>query len=274
MIHSGRSHATKIASSARSMRRMVIEMCKERGGYAGQGIALSDVIAALYFNAMRREDDGSYKDRFVLSNGHDSIAVYAALAEIGVYSRDELLSYGADGSPIDMAPVEGALGFEITTGSLGQGLSQAAGIALGERLRGRDTDVYCLISDGELQEGHIWESVMFAAHHKLDNLILMIDNNDLQVDGRASEVMGVEPVPQKFEAFGWSTARIDGNDVDQIVSAFAMAKTSVKPFAIVCDTKLCAGVPSLQKQYARAHYIEAEPAIWEKALAELEEERV
>ena len=261
-----------LAGKARSIRRTVIGMCRERGGYAGQGIALAELAACVYFDEMRTAPDGSFADRFVLSNGHDAIAIYAALAELGTYGREELLTYGADGSRIEMSPIEGSPGFEITAGSLGQGPSQAAGIAYGERLRGRDVRIYCLLSDGELQEGNVWEAAMFAGHHQLDNLVLLIDNNNLQADGFTATILGVEPVPEKFQAFGFAARRVDGNSISEVLDAFAEARvTKGKPFAMVCDTKLFQGVPSLQKKYPLAHYFVTDQKEWDAALAELEQ---
>lgn len=260
----------EVQQRARSMRRTVIEMCRDGGGYAGQGIALADIVAALYFSVMRKNPEGDFTDRFVLSNGHDSIAVYAALHELGVFGIDELRTYRQDGSRVVQSPVEGDIGFEITAGSLGQGLSQAVGIALGERARGTDAQVYCLMSDGELQEGNVWEAVMAAAHFRLGNLVAIIDNNHLQADGVTDEIMSVEPVPEKFEAFGWHAVRLNGNDVDAVLGAFEDAmRVGDRPVALVCETELCAGVASLQKDYKTAHYFSAPQEVWERALAEL-----
>ncbi len=137
-------------------RRRVIDMCMGRGqGYAGQGLALADVLAHLYFRVMRRRPDGSFLDRFVLSTGHSAIGLFAILGEVGLYEQEELRTYGQPGSRIEESPLEGTPGFEITGGSLGQGLSQAVGMALGERLHGTGANIYCLVSDGELQEGQI-----------------------------------------------------------------------------------------------------------------------
>ena len=163
----------EIGERARAIRRTVIEMCRGRGqGYAGQGLGLADLVACLFFQEMR---DGL--DRFVLSTGHSAIVLFAALHEQGLYELDELRTYGMDGSRIEESPLEGTPGFEITGGSLGQGLSQAVGIALGERLQGRNARVYCLVSDGELQEGQTWEACMAASHYRLHNLVLLVDNN-------------------------------------------------------------------------------------------------
>jgi len=174
---------------AAKMRRNVVDICMQRGGYAGQGVALSDVGACLYFDEMRPDGDGWYHDRFVNSNGHDTIINFAAMAEMGIYTMEELRTMGADGSPIDQSPIEGARGFEITS-SLDTGVSQAAGIALGERKKGSDKRAICLLSDGELHEGSVWEAFMFAAHYKLSNFII-IDNNDLGATGKTSD--GADP---------------------------------------------------------------------------------
>lgn len=261
----------RLRQIAHRIRRNVIEICRQRGGYAGQGVALADLVACLYFHELRPDGSGWFHDRFVLSNGHDAIACYGALEVHGAYTMEALRSYNADGTAVDMSPIEGQLGFEITAGSLGQGPSQAAGIAYGERLRGSDRRVYCLLSDGELQEGNVWEAAMFAAHHRLDNLVWLIDNNDLQASGATSRVLGVEPVPQKLAAFGFEAQRVDGQSVEAILAAFAHARrTTGRPFAMVCDTRLFHGIPVLQQSYAQAHYMDVPDAVWQRALDALD----
>lgn len=256
---------------ALKMRRNVIDICMQRGGYAGQGVALADLGASLYFHELRSDGKGWYEDVFVNSNGHDAIMCYSAFAEQGLYTIEDLRTYNADGTKVDMSPCEGQRGFVITMGSLGQGPSQAAGIAYGERLKGSGKRVYCLLSDGELQEGNVWEAAMFAAHHKLDNLCFMIDNNDLQAGGSPKKILGVEPVPEKFEAFGFAARRIDGNSIPDILAAFEEARnTSGKPFAIVCDTKLFQGCDYMQERFPAAHYMSGTPEHWNAALAELD----
>ena len=157
------SRVTALELMAAKIRRNVLDICIQRGGYAGQGVALADIAACLYFDEMRADDAGWFHDRFVLSNGHDAIMTYGALAEHGSYSMVDLRTYNADSTKVDQSPIEGQLGFEITAESLGQGPSQAAGIAWGERMKGNDKRIYCLFSDGELQEGNVWEAAMFAA---------------------------------------------------------------------------------------------------------------
>ena len=258
--------STALARRAHSIRRTVLEMCRGRGqGYAGQGLALADLMACLYFDELRPG-----RDRFVLSTGHSAIAVFAALHELGLYELEELRTYGMDGSRIEESPLEGTPGFEITGGSLGQGLSQACGLALGERFRGGDGRVYCLVSDGELQEGQIWEAAMFAGHHRLDNLVLLVDNNAMQADGATRDVMNVEPIPEKLRAFGFAAHRIDAHSITEILTAFSDARaTRGEPTALVCETLPGKGVPSLER-YNKVHYIRATPDLWERALAELD----
>ena len=265
-------NVAELEARARSIRRTVLRMCRARGGYAGQGIALADLGACVYFSEMRQDGAGEYHDRYVLSNGHDAIVTYAALYEYGIYSMEELVTYGAPGSRIEMSPCEQAVpGFEMTAGSLGEGPSQSAGIAYGEKLRGSDRRVYCLLSDGELQEGNVWEGVMFAAHHRLDNLVLLIDNNDMQASGSTSDVLGVEPVPEKFRAFGFEAKRVNGNDVREILDALDLARqTKGKPFALIADTRLFHGTPSLQAKYPKAHFLRAPAEEIDAAIAELE----
>ncbi len=255
---------TTLAERAHAIRRTVLEMCRGRGqGYAGQGLGLADLMACLYFSELR---DGL--DHFVLSTGHSAIAVFAALHERGLYELDELRTYGMDGSRIEESPLEGTPGFEITGGSLGQGVSQAVGMALGERLRGRGGRVYCLVSDGELQEGQVWEAFMSAGHYRLDNLVVMVDNNHMQADGATSDVMTVEPVPEKLEAFGFAARRVDANSIDEVGAAFAWAKEQDAPVALVCENLPGKGVPSFEV-YEKVHYIRAADAVWAKALEEL-----
>jgi len=256
---------------ALKMRRNVIDICMQRGGYAGQGVALADLGASLYFHELRPDGKGWYRDVFVNSNGHDAIMCYSAFAEQGLYTMEELRTYNADGTEVDMSPCEGRRGFVITMGSLGQGPSQAAGIAYGERVRGSDKRVYCLLSDGELQEGNVWEAAMFAGHHKLDNLVLLIDNNDLQAGGHTRNILSVEPVPEKFEAFGFKARRVNGNSIPEILDAFEEARaTKNKPYAMVCDTRLFHGNPYMQTRFPTAHYVQADMETWKAALAELD----
>jgi transketolase len=261
---------TDLPATARRVRRRVLEMCLGRGqGYAGQGMALADVLTHLYFRAMRRNPDGTYLDRFVLSTGHSAIALFAVLGELGVYTDDELRTYGQPGSRIEESPLEGTPGFEITGGSLGQGLSQAVGMALGERLRASGARVYCLISDGEMQEGQIWEAAMSAGHFRLSNLTLMVDNNHIQADGATEDVMSVEPVVERLTAFGFDTVRIDAHDHAALENALPReVPEGGGPRAVVLETVPGKGAPTFERHH-KVHYLRLGPDVWQTAIAEL-----
>ena len=265
------SSTHKLDLIAARIRRNVLEICKQRGGYAAQGVALADIAAVLYFYELRPDENGWFHDRFVLSNGHDAIMTYASLAETGHYKMDDLRTINQDGSWVDQSPIEGQLGFEITAGSLGQGPSQAAGLAWALRNKGSDARVYCLFSDGELQEGNVWEATMFAAHQKLSNLCYIIDNNDMQASGHTSEVLGVEPVNNKFEAFGFKARRVSGTNIAELIDAFTEARTTAdQPYALICDTKLWDGINCLQKALPMAHYTAQNAVDWDAGFAEIE----
>ena len=211
------------------------------------------------------------RDRFLLSTGHYSIGLYAALAEAGVISIDELNTYGADGSRLEMAGSDFTPGFEMTGGSLGHGLPQGVGMALGLRLGGRNGRIFVMLSDGELQEGVTWEAAMAGAHYNLDHLFAFIDCNNQQADGSPSDVLNIEPVPDKWSAFGWDTQRINGNDIDAIVAGIEHAKQQVgRPHAIVMDTLMGKGVPLFETR-EKAHFIRVETGEWQQAREQLEE---
>lgn len=261
---------TELEIIAAKIRLNTLEICRHRGGYAAQGVALADVAAALYFDELRSDGSNWFHDRFVLSNGHDAIMTYAALAESGHYKMDDLITYNADGSWVDQSPIEGQLGFEITAGSLGQGPSQAAGLAWALRQQQSDARVYCLFSDGELQEGNVWEGAMFAGHQKLDNLCYIVDNNDMQASGHAADVMTVEPVHDKFAAFGFETRRISGTNMQELLDVFDEARACKnKPFVMICDTRLWDGIECLQRALPMAHYTATKAVDWDAGVAEM-----
>ena len=260
---------TPVASHdvARRIRQLVVAMCRGRGqGYAGQGLELADALGVLFADRLRR-DGPQLHDRFVLSTGHSAIALYAALVTIGVYGEDEVLSYGADGSEIEESPLETAPGFEVTGGSLGQGPSQAAGMALGERMAGRDVRVVCQLSDGELQEGAVWEAFMFAGHHRLANLTFFVDCNGEQADGATAEILDVEPLVDKLRAFGLEAVRLNGHDHAALTRAFDDAFASPDPCVLVLDTVPGKGVPTLE-HYEKVHYVRVDEDVWSRAAQE------
>ena len=254
----------ELQARALAVRRRVLDMVVALGhGYVGQGLGIADVLTTLYFselNVTRARSatewlDDPDRDRFVLSIGHYAIGLFAALAELGVYSDDEPRTYGQDGSLVEQNATEFARGFEVTGGSLGQGLSQAVGMALGGRLGRRPFRVYALVSDGELQEGQVWEALAAAAHYGLDNLVALFDVNNLQADGPPASVMTIEPVHERLRSFGWHVDRIDGNDIPALLAAFGEARaTRGRPSAIVCDTLPGKGVPSIEAR-EKVHYV-------------------
>jgi transketolase len=270
------ANAPTLSQRARNIRRNALRMGEVQGqGYIAQALDIADVLAVVYFHAMRfRPEEPSWedRDRFLLSNGHYAIALYAALIEAGIVPEAELETYGFDESRLPMSGMASYTpGMEMSGGSLGLGLSIAVGMGLGLKRKGSSSRVYTLFSDGELDEGSKWEAMMSAAHHKLDNLIAIIDVNNQQADGPSKQMMGFEPLVDKLEAFGWFVRRVDGNDLDAVVAAFDAARshTEQQPRVIVADTLMGKGVPFLE-QREKNHFIRVEPHEWQLALAELD----
>jgi transketolase len=273
------TNAPGIAERAYQIRRNALRMGEVQGqGYIAQALDIADVLAAAYFHAMRyRPEDPSWegRDRFLLSNGHYAIALYAALIEAGIVPQAELETYGFDESRLPMSGMAAYTpGMEMSGGSLGLGLSIAVGRALGLKRKGSEARVYTLFSDGELDEGSVWEAIMSASHFKLDNLIAIIDVNNQQADGASSQIMAFEPLVDKLKAFGWFVQRVDGNDLDAVVAAFDAAKyhAEPKPRMIVADTLMGKGVSFLE-QREKNHFIRVEPHEWQLAIKELDTRR-
>ncbi len=261
-----------LKSRAKAMRRHMLVMARGPGqGYVGQGLGIADVLAALYFHELRYDPadlQAPDRDRFLLSTGHYSIALWAALAEAGIIPLDELTTYGADDSRLAMSTLDSTPGVEIIGGSLGHGLGQGLGIALGTRLAGSPARVFVELSDGEMQEGATWEAAMAASHFALDRLIALIDCNGIQADGPV--VLDMEPVAGKWRAFGWDTQEIDGNDMAAIVAALHSARElRGKPHAIVLRTLPGKGSSTLERR-EKAHFVRVEPGEWDLLLAEIE----
>ncbi len=210
-------------------------------GHTGGSLSATDIMTALYFAKMKydpKKPDWKGRDFFILSKGHAAPVLYTTLAHAGFIETSELCTLRKLGSRLQGHPDSKYLpGVEISTGSLGQGLSVACGVALAHKLNKATNRVYAVLGDGELQEGQIWEAAMTGAHYKLDNLCILVDNNGLQIDGPVAKVMGVEPIADKWRAFGWDVQDIDGHDMAQIVAALDKAETvKGKPSAIVCRT--------------------------------------
>jgi transketolase len=268
-----------LAERAYRIRRHALRMGAVQGqGYIAQALGVADVLAVAYFHAMRyRPDDPHWegRDRFLLSIGHYAIALYAALIEAGILPEEEIETYGADDSRLPMSAMAGYTpGLEITGGSLGHGLGIAVGFCLGLKRKKSKAFVYDLFSDGELGEGSTWEAALSAAHWRLDNLIGIVDVNNQQADGPSSEVTGLEPLVSKWEAFGWHTERVDGNDIDTLVAAFdrARALKEPRPRMIICDTKMAKGVPFLEER-EMTHFLRVDEGEWAQALAVLDASR-
>jgi len=242
----------ELEQHALALRRHVVRMVARRGlGYLLQGLGAADVFTALYFAELRLDPaDTSWadRDRFILSTAHNTAVFYATLAQRGLIPASALDEYLTDGSPFEVNASEriGPL-VEATCGSLGQGLSVGMGMALGLRLRGRDSRVFVLLGDGELQEGQVWEAAMSAAGHRLGNLCLIIDRNEMQVEGHTDQVVPMEPIADKWMAFGWRTLTVDGNSLPEVLSALATARaTRDRPTCIVARTITGKGVPFLE----------------------------
>ncbi len=224
-----------------------------KSGHPGGSLSAADVLTYLYFKRMRIDPsrpDMEDRDRFVLSKGHAAPALYSVLAQRGFFDPEELKTLRHIGSRLQGHPnMNLTPGVDMSTGSLGQGVSTAAGMALGAKLKGSDVRVYALLGDGELQEGQVWEAMMFAAHNKLDNLVVMVDNNNLQIDGPITEVMSPYPIDEKLAAFGLFVQTVDGHDFDALEAAFDRAEQEKgRPSAIVLRTVKGKGVSFMENQ--------------------------
>ncbi|WP_027612760.1 transketolase [Pseudomonas sp. URIL14HWK12:I6] len=272
-----RASSTTLVQRAHNIRRHALRMGQVQGqGYVGQALGAADLLAVSYFHALNYKPEApewEQRDRFYLSIGHYAIALYAALIEAQIIPLDELETYGSDNSRLPMSGMAAYTpGMEITGGSLGQGLGIAVGACLGLKRKQSASFVYNLLSDGELNEGSTWEAVMSASHWKLDNLIAIVDVNNQQADGHSSEVLAFEPIVDRWQAFGWFTQRVDGNDLDALVKAFDTARShpGAQPRVIICDTKMGKGVPFLETR-EKTHFIRVDEHEWDVALNNLEE---
>lgn len=256
------------------MRAHIVEMLAAAGsGHPGGSLSATDILATLYFKHMRvdpNDPEWGDRDRFVLCKGHAAPALYTALAMRGFFPEEELVTVRKLGSRLQGHPDRTKVpGVDMSTGSLGQGLSVANGMALAGRVDGRDYYVYCIMGDGEIQEGQVWEAAMSAAHYKLDHLIAFVDHNGLQIDGPNTSVMNVMPIDEKFAAFGWNVMRIDGHDLDAIDAAVTEAKRCEgKPTVIVCETVKGKGV-SFMENVVDWHGVAPTAEEAEAALAEI-----
>ncbi|HWR38630.1 MAG TPA: transketolase [Patescibacteria group bacterium] len=242
----------ELARRALSIRRNIVKMVTEaKSGHPGGSLSAADILATLYFQVMSidpQRPEWPERDRFVLSKGHAAPVLYATLAERGFFPEADLLTLRKTGSHLQGHPSLGSTpGVDMSTGSLGQGISAACGMALANKLDGKAGRVYALLGDGELEEGQVWEAAMFAAHYKLDNLTAFVDFNGLQIDGPVATVMSPLPIPEKWQNFGWNVLVIDGHDYEAIAQAVATAQaTKGQPTMIVAKTVKGKGVCSIE----------------------------
>lgn len=263
-----------VEEKARRIRENIIVMLGQAGsGHTGGSLSAADIMACLYFWEMNIDPQNPQwpdRDRFVLSKGHAAPVLYATLAEKGFFPEEWLQTLRQIGSPLQGHPdMRKLAGVEASTGSLGQGISWAVGMALAARLDKKSHRVYTLLGDGELEEGMVWEATMAAAHYKLDNLVLIVDYNGLQIDGPISQVMSPEPIAEKFAAFGCYVVEIDGHNIGQIMAALNAARqTKGQPTAIIARTVKGKGC-SFMENRVEWHGVAPKPEEVEKALLEL-----
>lgn len=293
----------EVYSAAQGIRRRVMEhTIKNNGGYLSQACSSAEIFAALYMRILNigkpekplvpAEFPGvpgpgntgyftgaAYNgpkskeyDRFVLSPSQYSLVLYAALIEVGRMDERGLDQFNKDGGVVEMIGAEHSPGMELMTGSLGQGISQAAGIAMGRKLKGETGRVVLFMSDGECQSGQFWEAVQAMCHHQLDNMLLYVDINGYQCDGRVADVMNLEPLDKRLEAFGARVFRIDGHNAEAL-AALGHLKPDGRPTFILCDTDACRGIEILQERIPKMHYVrfssDEEKAMYEEALRSL-----
>lgn len=248
-------------TSTEALKRIAIEVRKgiieevynAKSGHPGGSLSCADILTVLYFNQMNIEPEKPHdpnRDRFVLSKGHASPALYSVLAEKGYFDKELLQTFRKIGSNLqghpDMRKVEGV---DMTTGSLGQGISATVGMALASKMDRAGCKVYCLLGDGELEEGQVWEALTAASKNNLDNLCVIVDNNNLQIDGEIEKVGGMNNLTEKFMSFGFNVINIDGHNIDSIIDAFATAKqTKGRPTAIIAKTIKGKGVSFMENQ--------------------------
>ncbi|WP_167133136.1 transketolase [Paramicrobacterium chengjingii] len=305
-VASGGAWQNEARRVARRIRARVLELTiLQNGCYLSQALSSAEVLATLYTKILKLEDltgplpsppftgvpgserrspsggrfhgeQAENRDRFLISPAHYAVAIYAALESVGRLAEGELESFNTDGSTLEMIGAEHSPGFELTTGSFGQALSQSGGIAFARRLRGDTGRTIVFMSDGELEEGQTWEGVQAAAFFKLDKLVLFVDVNGQQVDGLTKDIMNVEPINSRFDAFGWDVAVVDGHDVAAINEAVEAKEQNGKPLVVLAYTDTAKDMPYLNDRKPNLHYVRAkteeDKTAFAAALAELQEE--
>lgn len=244
-----------ISQKAFEIRTLVLQALHAAGsGHLGGSLGMADVFATLYFAVLNHDPhnpDWSSRDRLILSNGHIAPVLYASLAAAGYFPKEEMLTLRQLGTRLQGHPGKnhGLPGIETSSGSLGQGLSISVGLALAAKLNKQDNRIYCLMGDGELQEGSIWEAAMSASHHRLNNITAIIDRNFLQIDGPTNTVMDIEPLALKWQAFGWKVIQCNGHQIPELLLAFHQAKLSDSPTVIIANTIMGKGIPEIENNF-------------------------
>lgn len=266
-----------LQNKANELRREVVDMiylCESSSGHFGGSMSAAEIVAVLYWKILNidpKRPDWVDRDRFVLSKGHSAPIVYAALAHKGYFNKDILRTYRERGSILQGHP-DGLKtpGLDTSSGSLGQGLSIALGMALGAKHKDHKYNVYCLLSDGEMDEGMVWEAAMAASHYKVNNLTAIVDYNKLQVNGPPSKIMNIEPLEDKWRAFGWKVLAIGGHDIQSLLAAFELRrKYKEGPFVIICHTVKGKGVSYMENQVGW-HCCQTNKELRNQAVKELE----
>lgn len=263
----------KLSFYANEIRKGVLTaVYSAKSGHPGGSLGIAEILSYLYFEEMNIDPENpkmENRDRFVLSKGHTCPALYSALAHRGYFPVDDLVTFRHTGAYLQGHPdMKHIPGIDMSSGSLGQGISAACGMALSAKLSEKSYRVYTILGDGESEEGQVWEAAMFAAHYGLNNLTAFIDFNGLQIDGEVTKVMNPTPLDEKFKAFGWNVAVIDGHSFEEIAAAVEMAKKSDKPFAIICKTVKGKGV-SFMENKAEWHGVAPNKEQYDKAMQEL-----
>jgi len=269
-VASGAGAVSQQHDFAYQVRRIVLEQSKRANvGHIGSALSIADIIAALYGSVLTGEPDSPSRDRFVLSKGHAALSLYAALYLRGLLSQKELDTFCTDGSLLGVHPESTLRGIDFTTGSLGQGLAMGTGAALAARLQDSPARVFVLVSDAECNEGSLWESAMFAAHHQLANLIVILDLNGQQALGYTKNVLDLAPQASRWKAIGWDVQQVNGHDVSAISDSITKLETSAgPPHIIIADTVFGKGVSFMESQI-KWHYQPMSDDEYQQALAEL-----
>ncbi|MBP7056004.1 MAG: transketolase [Candidatus Omnitrophica bacterium] len=270
-----RPNVTELKKKAIEVRKDIIKMLMLAGsGHTGGSLSMVDILLSLYYYKLKNDPSRPgwiERDRFLLSKGHGCPALYAVLAHKGYFPKEMLWTLRKLGSPLQGHPQMGLAGIEISSGSLGQGLSIANGMALAARLDNLNCRIYCMIGDGETNEGQIWEAAMTASHYKLDNMCAIIDFNRLQIDGFCCEVKDMAPYSNKWKDFGWNVLEADGHDIEQMMDALdAAEKLKGKPTVIIAHTVKGKGVSFVENK-AEWHGIAPKKEEYERAIVELDE---